>query len=414
MEEVWVTAAVRTPIGKRGRALTEAHPAELLGGLIRGALDEIGLPADAVDQMLAGCVTQVGDQAYNIGRMAWLSAGLTADVPGTTLDAQCGSSQQAANMAAALIASGNADHIVVGGVELMSRHPLGSNVEGGLGEPMGRRYQELYEVVNQGESAERIADQWGVDRSECDEIALRSQERAAQAWASGRFDAEVRPVDLPSADGATRVRLDRDETFRTTTLESLGALEPRFRPEGRHTAGNSSQISDGAACLVLSSASAARAAGLRPLAEITHQATVGVDPVIKLTGPIPATRLLLRRSGLGPDRRRPVRGERGVRERRGGLGQGAEHPGHEGQRQRRCHRAGPPRRRDRRPVACHARARTPPTRGRARRRHDVLRRGPRHRDDALRPRRRPPRTTRVTTGEPPRTTPVTTGDGRLC
>ncbi len=301
MEEVWVTAAVRTPIGKRGRALTEAHPAELLGGLIRGALDEIGLPADAVDQMLAGCVTQVGDQAYNIGRMAWLSAGLTADVPGTTLDAQCGSSQQAANMAAALIASGNADHIVVGGVELMSRHPLGSNVEGGLGEPMGRRYQELYEVVNQGESAERIADQWGVDRSECDEIALRSQERAAQAWASGRFDAEVRPVDLPSADGATRVRLDRDETFRTTTLESLGALEPRFRPGGRHTAGNSSQISDGAACLVLSSASAARAAGLRPLAEITHQAMVGVDPVIKLTGPIPATRLLLRRSGLGPD-----------------------------------------------------------------------------------------------------------------
>jgi acetyl-CoA acetyltransferase family protein len=301
VEEVWVTAAVRTPIGKRGRALTEAHPAELLGGLIRGALDEIGLPDDEVDQVLAGCVTQVGDQAYNIGRMAWLSAGLTADVPATTLDAQCGSSQQAANTAAALIASGNADHIVVGGVELMSRHPLGSNVEGGLGEPMGRRYQELYEVVNQGESAERIADQWSIDRAECDEIALRSQRRAAEAWASGRFDAEVRPVDLPSADGAARVRLDRDETFRTTTLESLGALEPRFRPEGRHTAGNSSQISDGAACLVLSSASAARAAGLRPLAEITHQAMVGVDPVVKLTGPIPATRLLLRRSGLGAD-----------------------------------------------------------------------------------------------------------------
>jgi acetyl-CoA acetyltransferase family protein len=301
VEEVWVTAAVRTPIGKRGRALAEVHPAELLGDLIRAALTGIELPAESVDQALVGCVTQVGDQAYNIGRMAWLAAGLTADVPATTLDAQCGSSQQAANAAAALIASGNADHVVVGGVELMSRHPLGSNVEGGLGEPMGRAYRDRYEVINQGESAERIADRWGIERAECDEIALRSQERAAEAWRMGRFHAEVHPVDLAAADGTEQVRLSQDETFRPTTREALAALKPRFRPNGRHTAGNSSQISDGAACLVLSSASAARLLGLRPLAELTHQATVGVDPVIKLTGPIPATRRLLQRAGLHAD-----------------------------------------------------------------------------------------------------------------
>jgi acetyl-CoA acetyltransferase family protein len=301
VEEVWVTAAVRTPIGKRGRALAEVHPAELLGDLIRAALTGIELPAESVDQALVGCVTQVGDQAYNIGRMAWLAAGLTADVPATTLDAQCGSSQQAANAAAALIASGNADHVVVGGVELMSRHPLGSNVEGGLGEPMGRAYRDRYEVINQGESAERIADRWGIERAECDEIALRSQERAAEAWRMGRFHAEVHPVDLAAADGTEQVRLSQDETFRPTTREALATLKPRFRPNGRHTAGNSSQISDGAACLVLSSASAARLLGLRPLAELTHQATVGVDPVIKLTGPIPATRRLLQRAGLHAD-----------------------------------------------------------------------------------------------------------------
>jgi acetyl-CoA acetyltransferase family protein len=298
VEAVWVTAALRTPIGKRGRALAEVHPAELLGDVIRATLRRVELPAEAVDQALVGCVTQVGDQAYNVGRMAWLAAGLPADVPTTTLDCQCGSSQQAANLAAGLIASGNADHIVVGGVEVMSRHPLGSNVEGGIGEPMGRAYQDRYEVVNQGESAERIADRWGIDRSECDEIALRSQARAAEAWASGRFDEEVHPVDLPSADGAAQVRLRQDETFRPTTPEALAKLEPRFRRDGRHTAGNSSQISDGAACLVLSSASAARRLGLGPLAELTHQAMVGVDPVIKLTGPIPATRRLLRQAAL--------------------------------------------------------------------------------------------------------------------
>jgi acetyl-CoA acetyltransferase family protein len=166
---------------------------------------------------------------------------------------------------------------------------------------MGRAYRDRYEVINQGESAERIADRWGIERAECDEIALRSQERAAEAWRMGRFHAEVHPVDLAAADGTEQVRLSQDETFRPTTREALAALKPRFRPNGRHTAGNSSQISDGAACLVLSSASAARLLGLRPLAELTHQATVGVDPVIKLTGPIPATRRLLQRAGLHAD-----------------------------------------------------------------------------------------------------------------
>jgi acetyl-CoA acetyltransferase family protein len=263
------------------------------------ALKRAGVPPAEVDQVLAGCVTQVGDQAYNVGRIAWLTAGLPETVPGTTLDAQCGSSQQAVNLASALIESGSAEVVVAGGVELMSRHPLGSNVEGGLGQPMGRIYRERFEVTTQGEAAERIADRWGVTREEADEIGLRSQRNAAAAWSEGRFQAEVVPVEQPGDEPGTTVELARDETFRPTTADALAALQPVFRPDGRHTAGNSSQISDGAACLVLVSEAAARRFGLSPLAAVTAQAMVGVDPVIKLTGPIPATRRILEKTGLG-------------------------------------------------------------------------------------------------------------------
>jgi acetyl-CoA acetyltransferase family protein len=299
MLEAVVTGARRTPMGKRGRALAGAHPAELLGDLVRATLDGIGLPAARVDQVLAGCVTQVGDQAYNVGRMAWLAAGLPQEVPATTLDAQCGSSHQGVNVAAALVASGAAEHVVVGGVELMSRHPLGSNVAGGLGEPMGAAYRERYEVIDQGESAERIADRWGIDRAECDAIGLRSQSLAAQARDAGRFDAELHRVDLPGADrDDPGVSLAADETPRATTATALAGLAPAFREDGRHTAGNSSQISDGASCVVVSSAEAAERDGLVALATVEHQAFVGVDPVLKLTGPIPATRKVLDRAGI--------------------------------------------------------------------------------------------------------------------
>src|ERR1700760_448544 len=169
-----IASAVRTPIGRRGGSLSGVHAGVLLGAAIAEALRRSGVPPDAVDQVLAGCVTQVGDQAYNIARIAWLTAGLPDTVPGTTLDAQCGSSHQAVSLGSALIGAGAADVVVAAGVELMSRHPLGSNVAPGPAQPMGRRYREHLEVTTQGEAAERIADRWGIPRQECDEIGLRS------------------------------------------------------------------------------------------------------------------------------------------------------------------------------------------------------------------------------------------------
>jgi acetyl-CoA C-acetyltransferase len=280
MERVAIAAAVRTPIGRRGGSLAGAHAAELLAWIIADAVSRSGIPAGDVDQVLAGCVSQVGDQAYNIGRIAWLTAGLPDTVPGTTLDAQCGSSHQAVTLGASLIRAGTADVVVACGVETMSRHPLGSNVAGGDGDPMGMRYRELYEVTSQGEAAERIADRWQIDRRECDELALRSQTLAADAWETGRFADEV--VRLPE--------LDRDEGIRASTFEGLAVLKPVFREDGRHTAGNSSQISDGSAAIVLVSGAAAARYGLEPLGYVGAVTAVGVDPVIKLTGPIPATR----------------------------------------------------------------------------------------------------------------------------
>jgi acetyl-CoA acetyltransferase family protein len=285
---VVVLSAVRTPIGRRGGGLAGVHPVDLLGGVLTAAVDRAGLrPAD-VTQVLAGCVTQAGEQGYNVARTALLAAGFPAEVPGTTVDAQCGSSQQAVNLGAALIASGAADVVVAAGVESMSRLPLGTAVAAGPGEPLNDAYRARYEVVHQGESAERIADAWDVDRAACDAFALASQERAATAWREGRFDREVLPV----------AGVARDEGIRASTRDGLAALRPAFRPAGRHTAGNSSQISDGAAAVVLASADRAAGLGARPRARIVAQATVGVDPVLKLTGPIPATRAVLRRAGL--------------------------------------------------------------------------------------------------------------------
>ena len=291
MNDVVVLSAVRSPIGRRNGGLSGVHPADLLGHVLTAAVDRAGLTPADVGQVLAGCVTQAGAQGYNIARNAALAAGFPAEVPGSTIDAQCGSSQQAVNLGAALVASGAAEVVVAGGVESMSRLPLGTAVEAGPGEPLNDAYRARYEVVHQGESAERIADLWNLDRRACDEFALASQDRAAGAWAAGRFDREV----LALAGVA------RDEGPRASTLEGLGGIKPAFRPDGRMTAGSSSQISDGAAAVVLTSAAYAAAAGLRPRARIVAQATVGVDPVLKLTGPIPATRAILARTGLSLD-----------------------------------------------------------------------------------------------------------------
>jgi acetyl-CoA C-acetyltransferase len=301
--DVVIVEAVRSPLGRRNGGLSTMHPAELLGAVQRAAVERAGIDPAGVGQVVAGCVTQTGQQTFDIGRTAWLAAGLPEQVAGTTVDAQCGSSQQATNLAAALIGAGVIDTALGCGVESMSRVPLGTTVKQGPGRPIPRSYFARYEVTTQFEAAERIAEKWGITRDDADRFGLLSQERAAQAWREGRFDPEVLALDAPDLgdDGkptGTTHRVDRDEGLRDTSLEALAALKPVARDDGIHTAGTSSQISDGAAAVLLMSAARARELGLRPRARILHQCLVGVDPVLMLTGPIDATRMLLERGGL--------------------------------------------------------------------------------------------------------------------
>ncbi|MCI3948974.1 MAG: putative acetyl-CoA acyltransferase, partial [Acidimicrobiales bacterium] len=241
-----------------------------------------------------------------VARTAWLTAGLPLSVAATTVDSQCGSSQQATNLAASLVGSGAVDVAVACGVEVMSRVPLGANVRNGPGRAIPKTYFGQYEYTTQFEGAERIAERWGITRDDADAFGLRSQERAAAAWAEGRFEREVVPVDAPVVDdegkptGETR-RVERDEGLRETSLEKLAALKPVAREDGVHTAGSSSQISDGAAAVLLTTAAAAAELGLRPRARVVDTCLVGVDPVLMLTGPIDATRHLLARTGLSLD-----------------------------------------------------------------------------------------------------------------
>jgi acetyl-CoA C-acetyltransferase len=280
---------LRTPIAKRNGGLADQHPAELLGGLMHATLESLSVEPTDVDEVFVGCVTGTGDQGNNIGRTAWLTAGLPFSVPATTINAKCGSSQQAAHLGAALVASGAADVIVCAGVEHMTRHPLGQDIGTGMGDPYSPAYLSRYEATTQGEAAERIARQWHLDRGRCDEIAVASQERAAAAVARRRFEREILEV------GNCRT----DEGPRPSTPDSLRQLKPAFTSDGVLTAGNSSQIADGASCVVIASERYAVEHGLQPLAVVEHQCVVGVDPVLKLTGPMPATTTLLARSGLG-------------------------------------------------------------------------------------------------------------------
>lgn len=306
MAEVVIVDAVRTPVGKRNGGLSTVHPAELLGTALTALFDRTGVDPSTVGQVVSGCVSQVGEQSFNIARTAWLSAGFPLTTAAATVDTQCGSSQQAANLAASLVASGTVDVAVACGVESMSRIPIGSNSSKklGLGVPIPKSYFDRYEFTSQFEGAERIADKWGITREDTDAFGLRSQQLAAQAWAEGRFDTQITKVVAPVVDeegkptGETRT-VTRDEGLRDTDLEKLAGLKPVARPEGVHTAGNSSQISDGAAAILLTTPERAAQLGLTPKARIVDHCLVGVDPVLMLTGPIDATNLLLERTGLG-------------------------------------------------------------------------------------------------------------------
>ena len=301
--DVVVISAVRTPLGRRNGGLSTVHPADLLGTVQRAALDQAGIDPSAIGQVIGGCVSQTGEQTFDIARTAWLGAGLPLSVPATTVDAQCGSSQQATNFAAALIAGGVVDAAVGCGVESMSRVPLGVAVKNGPGRPIPKTYFEQYEYATQFEAAERIAEKWSITRDDCDRLGLASQERAQRAWSEGRFEREVIPIDAPDVDddgkptGSTH-RVERDEGLRDTSLEALAKLKPVAREDGVHTAGTSSQITDGASAVVMTSLARAKELGLTPRARIVDQCLVGVDPVMMLTGPIDATHRLFERTGL--------------------------------------------------------------------------------------------------------------------
>jgi len=299
--EVVIVEAVRTPIG-RGHPVkgyySDTHPNELLGKCYTEVIERAGIAAAEVDDVITGCVQQFGEQMFNVGRNAWLQAGLPIETPATTVDRQCGSAQQAVNFGAALIAAGVHDVVIGSGVEHMGHIPMGVGFKwvDDVGSPWPPELMARYNLVPQGISAEMIADRWEIPRSELDELAVRSHHLAARATEEGRFERETVPFQV---NGDTFVA---DQGIRSdTSLEALAGLKPAFKDDGKVTAGNASQISDGAAAILLMDADKARERGLTPRARIVDQTTVGVDPVMMLTGPIPATRKLLERNGMTMD-----------------------------------------------------------------------------------------------------------------
>ena len=295
-----IVEAVRTPIGRRRGALAGLHPAELLGHAQTALLERAALEPAAVEQVAGGCVTQAGEQAGNITRTAWLHAGLPQQTGCMTLDAQCGSAQQAVHLIAGLIAAGAIDVGVGCGVEAMSRVGLGANIGTGIGTPKPESW--AIDMPSQYEAAERIARRRGFTRQQVDAFGLRSQQNAHRAWAEHRFDREIAPVKAPVLDadgmptGESRV-VDTDGGLRETSLEALAVLKPVL-PDGLHTAGTSSQISDGAAAVLLADEARARELGLRPRARILAQCLIGDEPYYHLDGPIAATERVLRRAGM--------------------------------------------------------------------------------------------------------------------
>lgn len=301
MAEAVIVEAVRSPVGKRNGALSGVHPSELSAQVLNGLVQRAGIDPALVDDVIWGCVMQAGEQALDIARTAVLTAGWPETVPGVTVDRQCGSSQQSLHFAVAGVVAGHYDVVVAGGVESMSRTPMGSSLANG-GHPYPEAFRERYngQNPNQGVGAEMIAEQWGLSRTQLDEFSLRSHEKAAAAQDAGAFKDQIVGIRVKDEHGESTV-LEDGGIRRGGTVESMAAIKPAFKEDGVIHAGNSSQISDGSAALLIMSAEKAKDLGLKPLAKVHTAVLAGADPVIMLTAPIPATQKALAKSGLSVD-----------------------------------------------------------------------------------------------------------------
>jgi acetyl-CoA acyltransferase len=303
MRNAVIVDAVRTPVGRRNGVFKNIHPVDLASVPLEALVERNGLDPELIDDVIMGNVSQIGEQAYNVGRNAALAAGFPESVPGVTIDRQCGSSQQSAHFAAQAIMAGAQDIVIAAGVENMTRVPMGITAQNGPGLPFGAKMLERYAngLVPQGISAEMIAEKWAISREELDELSLESHRRASRATEEGRFQGQIIPVEITKEDGSKEIVI-RDEGIREdTTLEKLASLQPAFQADGKVTAGNSSQISDGAAAVLIMGEDKAEELGLTPKARFHTFSMVGVDPVLMLTGPIPATSKALERAGLSID-----------------------------------------------------------------------------------------------------------------
>ncbi|WP_026573127.1 thiolase family protein [Bacillus sp. UNC438CL73TsuS30] len=300
MREVVIVEGVRTPVGKRNGVLKDIRPDDLAALTLKELVNRAGIDPAIIDDIILGCVTQVSEQAGDIARVAALIAGFPIEVPGTTIDRQCGSSQQAVHFAAQAILAGDMDVVIAGGVESMSRVPMGSSYKGS-GDPFSPNLRKRFEMIHQGLSAERIAEKYGFTRKELDQFSLESHEKALRAQAEGYFDREIFPLEITLPDGTTAVIRDDQGPRKGTSLEALAGLKTSFVEDGVIHAGNSSQISDGAAALLLMSREKAEELGLKPRFRVHTRVVVGSDPTLMLTGPIPATQKALEKSGLSID-----------------------------------------------------------------------------------------------------------------
>ena len=303
MREAVIVEAVRTAVGRKNGRLKDWHPVDLMAQVLSALVQRTGVDTHLVEDVIIGCVSQVGEQSLSVGRNAALAAGFPETVPGTTVDRQCGSSQQAIHFAAQGVISGAYDVVIAGGVESMTRVPLGSSYAQGPGVPFGSRMLHRYNngLVHQGISADLVAQKWELSRDELDAFSLESHRRAARATAEGRFKSQVVPVEVKNEDGTTSM-FEQDEGIRTdTSLEKLASLKPAFKPDGLITAGNSSQISDGAAAVLIMERAVAERLGLKPRARFVAFSLAGDNPIIMLTAPIPATFKVLERAGLALD-----------------------------------------------------------------------------------------------------------------
>lgn len=295
MREVVIIDGIRSAVGKRNGSLRNTRPDDLAGAVIKGLVERTGIDPALVDDVILGCVSQIGEQTGDIARVAALIAGLPITVPGTTIDRQCGSSQQAVHFAAQAILSGDMDIVIAGGVESMSRIPIGSSYQG---VKPSEQLTKHYEIIHQGLSAERIAEKYQFTRAQLDEFSYHSHEKALLAQAENRFKNEIMPMKLLDDDGAT-FTFNQDEGPRKgTSIEKLGGLKPSFKENGIIHAGNASQISDGAGALLIMSAEKAHELGLKPRFKIITRIVIGSDPTLMLTGPIAATEKVLQKSGL--------------------------------------------------------------------------------------------------------------------